>query len=173
MKSVGAICTSSDLWRRNSSSTDTLLTISSHVDITSYSKIRFLRTCLTLLPHTAEADTNLHQWFVLCTISVSGHHIFRVFRHYRDAPSAILGWFSYASRNLPRSSESQMHENKTEYSYKNGMYNDIENEGEKNFIKYFNRRIFVGSVKFGETKLFFLFWPYTVIMHRFILHEDV
>jgi hypothetical protein len=62
---VRLICTSSDLWRRNSSSSDTFLTISSHHAPVHHisSKIRFLHTCscLTFLTHTAEADIHTHQ----------------------------------------------------------------------------------------------------------------
>ena len=56
----------------NSSESDTPLTISSRVDIASHSKIRFLHSCLTLLPHTAEADTHSHQ--LICAL-VNLHYL--------------------------------------------------------------------------------------------------
>jgi hypothetical protein len=111
---VRLICTSSDLWIRNLSSSDTCLTISFYVDITSYSKIQYLHSGLTLLPHTAETDTHTHQ-LIYALHSLSICHIFLCIPPFAEveALSVILRWFWYASRNVARSSEWQMHETKT------------------------------------------------------------
>jgi hypothetical protein len=149
------MCTSSDLWRRNSSSTDTPLTISSHVDITSYSKMRFLHICLTLLPYISEADTHSHQLINLCLTLSQYLSLSDTLREPSEEFRVINAWNSDKKRTVTTSK--------------------MKMKKKKNFInvsskKYFSWRIFVGSVGFGETRLIFTLAPWLQFFFYVCMH---